>query len=88
MWPLEVGAGIDAVELRKKHGRTWRLLGNIDKRALAQSKEAIKREVDKKVPYLKEDGGYAVGLDHQIPSDVPLENFTYYANYVKNVARY
>jgi uroporphyrinogen-III decarboxylase len=88
IWPLEVTAGMDAVELRKQHGRTWRLLGNIDKRALAQGKEAIKREVDRKLPFLKEDGGYAVGLDHQFPSDVSLDNFTFYGNYVKNMARY
>jgi len=88
IWPLEVTARMDAVELRKKHGRTWRLLGNIDKRTLAQNKEAIQREVDAKVQFLKEDGGYAVGLDHVIPSDVPLKNFTFYANYVKNAAKY
>lgn len=88
MWPLEVTAGMDAVELRKKYGRTWRLLGNIDKRTLAQGKEAIKREVDRKVPYLKEDGGYMVGLDHDVPPDVPLENFTFYANCVKEVTKY
>jgi len=88
MWPLEVAAGMDAVELRKKHGRTWRLLGNIDKRTLAQGKEDIRREVDRKVPYMKEDGGYIVSLDHDIPPDVPLENFTFYANYVKEVTKY
>jgi uroporphyrinogen-III decarboxylase len=88
MWPLEVTAGMDAVELRKKHGRTWRLLGNIDKRVLAQSKEAIKREVDRKIPYLKEYGGYVVGLDHVVPSDISLENFTFYANCVKSMTKY
>ena len=88
MWPLEVTSGMDAVELRKKHGRTWRLMGGIDKRSLAQGKEAIKREVDKKVPYLKEDYGYIVGLDHQIPTDVSLEDFTFYSNYVKNATKY
>jgi uroporphyrinogen decarboxylase len=88
IWPLEVTAGMDAIELRKKHGRTWRLLGNIDKRALAEGKEAIKREIDKKVPYLREDGGYVAGIDHVVPSDVSLENFTFYANYIKNALNY
>jgi hypothetical protein len=88
IWPLEVTAGMDAVELRKKHGRAWRFLGNIDKRALAQSKEAIKREVERKVPYMKEDGGYVVGVDHDVPPDVPLENFTFYSSCVKSVINY
>ena len=88
MWPLEVAAGMDVVDLRKKLGRTWRLLGNIDKRVLGQGKEAIKREIDSKVPYMKEEGGYAVGLDHEAPGDVSLENFTFYADYVKGRAKY
>ena len=88
IWPLEVAAGMDAVELRKEYGRTWRLMGNIDKRVLAQSKEAIKRELDRKVPYMKEEGGYVVGLDHDVPPDVPLENFIYYSNSVNNMINY
>jgi uroporphyrinogen decarboxylase len=63
-------------------------MGNIDKRALAQGKEAIKGEVDRKVPYLKDDGGFVPGVDHVVPSDVPLESFTFYADYMKNSVKY
>jgi uroporphyrinogen-III decarboxylase len=51
-------------------------------------KEAIKYEIDKKLPYLKEEGGYIPGLDHVIPPDVSLENFTFYANYLKKYLDY
>jgi len=87
-WPMEVNAGMDAVELRKRYGKTWRFLGNIDKRVLTMRKEAIKYEIDKKLPYLKEEGGYIPGLDHVIPPDVSLENFTFYANYLKKYLDY
>jgi uroporphyrinogen decarboxylase len=84
-WPLEVNAGMDAVELRKKLGKTWRFIGNIDKQTLTKGEEAIKHEVDRKVPYLLEEGGYIPGLDHTIPPDIPLKNFRFYASYIKKV---
>ena len=84
-WPLEVNAGMDGVELRKKYGKTWRFIGNIDKRTLTKGKEAIKHEIDRKVPYLIEEGGYIPGLDHTIPPDIPLENFRFYASYLNKV---
>lgn len=88
IWPLEVKAGMDAVELRKEWGRTWRLIGNIEKDELLKGEEAIKREVDQKVPILKELGGYIPGLDHSIPPNVSLKDFTFYANYVKSLLDY
>ena len=87
-WPLEVGAGMNAVELRKQYGRTWRLLGNIDKTLLLRGKDAIRREIDQKVPFLKEDGGYIPGLDHTIPPNASLESFTFYANCIKELLNY
>lgn len=88
IWPMEVNAGMDAVELRRQYGRTWRFLGNIDKRALIKGKDAIKHEIDRKLPYLKEEGGYIPGLDHLIPPDASLENFAFYANYIKTLLKY
>jgi len=88
MWPMEVNAGMDAVELRKQYGRTWRFIGNIDKRVLSKGKEAIKNEIDKKLPYLREEGGYIPGLDHLIPPDASLDDFTFYANYIKKLLGY
>jgi len=87
-WPLEVNAGMDAVELRKKYGKTWRFMGNIDKRELLKGEKAIKREVDRKLPFLKDDGGYIPGLDHTIPPNVSLKDFTLYANHVKKLLDY
>jgi uroporphyrinogen-III decarboxylase len=83
--PLEVNAGIDAVQLRKQYGRTWRFIGNIDKRELPKGEQAIRREVDRRVPWLKEDGGYIPALDHEVPPNVSLKDFTFYADYLKSV---
>ena len=84
-WPLEVAAGMDAVALRKQYGKDLILSGNIDKRALLKGKDAIREEVMSKVPFLLEGGGYFPSLDHGIPPDVPLENFRYYINLLREI---
>jgi uroporphyrinogen decarboxylase len=87
-WPLEAAAGLNVVELRKQYGNTWRFGGNLDKRTLAQNKDAIKREIDSKVPYMKESSGYIASLDHAMPEFAPLENFRFYADYLKSMLEY
>jgi len=85
-WPLEVAAGMDAVSLRKKYGKQVILAGNIDKRALAKGKLAIREEVMSKVPYLLGTGGYFPSLDHDVPPDVTWENYCYFINTLREVA--
>jgi len=85
-WPLEVAAGMDAVALRKKYGKELILSGNIDKRALIKGKDAIREEVMSKVPFLLKTGGYFPSLDHGIPPDVPLKNFRYFINLLREIA--
>jgi len=84
-WPLEVAAGMDAVALRKKYAHDLGFIGNIDKRALIQGKEAIKKEIFSKVPYLIKEGGYIPEVDHCVPSDVSLENFLYYLRLLREI---
>jgi len=83
LYPLEVASDMDAVANRKTYGRELLLIGNIDKRALASSKEAVKREVEKVSPLL-EDGGFLPSVDHAVPSDVPFGNYVYYIDLIKN----
>jgi uroporphyrinogen decarboxylase len=85
LWPLEVAAGMDAVALRKKYGKELILSGNIDKRVFAQGREAIKKEVRSKVPFLLETGGYFPGLDHAIPPDISLGDFRYFINLLREI---
>jgi uroporphyrinogen decarboxylase len=86
VWPLEVAAGNDAVALRKRYGTDLIMGGNIDKRALAMGKEATKKEVMSKVPFLLEKGGYFPSVDHLVPPDVPFENYCYYINLLREIA--
>jgi hypothetical protein len=85
-YPLEVAAGEDPVALRKKYGKHLLMCGGIDKRALAQDRKAIEREVNAKVPFLIESGGWIPSIDHAVPPDVPYDNYCYYLELVKKAA--
>lgn len=85
IWPLEIAAGMDPVVLRKKYGKSLGLIGGIDKRALAAGKDAIRMEVMSKVPYLVETGGYIPTCDHAVPPDVPLEDYQYYLDLIRDI---
>ncbi len=80
IWPLEVQSHMDVVELRKFYGRRLVMMGGIDKRALAEGKERIEREVDRVWPVVK-SGGYFPRADHWIPPDVPWDNASHYHRY-------
>ncbi|NCO42134.1 MAG: hypothetical protein COZ06_31680 [Armatimonadetes bacterium CG_4_10_14_3_um_filter_66_18] len=77
--PFEVAASSDPVAARKEYGKDLLIQGGLDKRALARGKEAIDREVLSKVPWLCLQGGYFPQVDHLVPPDVSLEDYTHYA---------
>ena len=75
--PMEQAAGNDIFAYRRQDGSDLLMAGGIDKRALAQGKAAIDRELEEKIP-LAFHGGYIPHLDHLIPPDVPFDNLAYY----------
>jgi hypothetical protein len=86
VYPLEVAAGMDPVRLRKEYGKDLLMVGGIDKRILAQDKLAIETEVNAKVPFLIEQGGWIPSVDHAVPPDVSLENYLYYWECIRKIA--
>ncbi|MBI2915014.1 MAG: hypothetical protein HYY08_03700 [Firmicutes bacterium] len=85
IYPLERAADMDPVALRKEYGQDLLMMGGIDKRALAQGKDAIDVELAQ-LPYLFSQGGYISGCDHLVPPDVPLENYLYYLDRMKELS--
>ncbi|MCM8769301.1 MAG: hypothetical protein NC911_06465 [Candidatus Omnitrophica bacterium] len=77
MFPVEVHAGSDPVQLREKYGHDILLRGGVNKRALSQGRKEILAEL-KRVEKLVADGGYIPGVDHRVPQDVSYENYRYY----------
>jgi len=85
--PLEVKAGMDPVEIKKKYGDKLVLHGGINA-VLWDDIEAIEEEIRRKVPILKENGGYIFSSDHSIPSSVSLETFRHIISLVKDIGKY
>jgi len=75
--PLEAAAYMDVCEIREKYGKNLLMIGNIDKTALIKGPKFIKEEVKRKATVALE-GGYIMSVDHQVPYDVPFQNYIYY----------
>jgi uroporphyrinogen decarboxylase len=77
MFPVEVRAGNDPVQLREQYGRQLLMLGGFDKFALLESKEAILAELRRLEPVMQ-DGGFIPHVDHRCPDGVQFEMYRYY----------
>jgi uroporphyrinogen decarboxylase len=79
LWACEVDIeAMDYRELRREFGRDLRLIGGIDLDVLRCNRDAIRREIEEKVPPLLADGGYIPLADGRVREDVAFENYTYY----------
>jgi uroporphyrinogen decarboxylase len=45
---------------------------------IAEGRQAIDAELEAKVPFMLERGGYIPHVDHMVPPDVSWEHFKYY----------
>lgn len=83
LYPVEIGTWhAEPVVLRRMFGRTLRMIGGVDKRALAQGPGAIDAELDRRAS-LARAGGYIPMPDHHIPPDTPLAHYRYYLERVR-----
>ena len=77
VYPFEVAAGMDVVEVRKAFPKLA-IAGGIDKRALFEGREAIDRELENRVSPILEQGRFIPTVDHMVSMDVSFDNFRYY----------
>jgi uroporphyrinogen decarboxylase len=88
LWACEVSLDdMDYRDLRRAFGPDLRLIGGIDLDALRHDKEAIRREVEEKLPPLLEDGGFVPLADGRVREDVPYENYLYYRRLLEKVTK-
>ena len=76
--PIERAAGMDPLDLRARYGKSFAMIGGIDKRVLKKGRAVMEREVMDLVPRLLDTGGYIPTIDHSIPPDVSLAEFEAY----------
>ena len=84
IYPFEVAAGMDVRETREEYPELI-IMGGIDKRAIASGGEAIKRELEEKIPLIK-GGGYVPSCDHEVPADISFDRFREYLEMKDEIA--
>lgn len=72
--PIEVAAGNDIVDFRRRFGKRMAYRGGVDKRAMARGGKVLAEEIQRIEPVVK-SGGYIPSCDHGIPSDVSWPNY-------------
>ena len=82
MSPFEAAAGCDVVALRKQYPQLL-MRGGFDKRIIAAGKDAIDREVDRIMPFMKEHGGYIPMSDHGVPEEVRFDDYVHFRARIK-----
>lgn len=85
--PLEVKAGVDTKAIKDAYGDKLVLHGGINAQQWKNT-ERILAEIEDKVPYLKQNGGYIFSSDHSIPNDVSLENMKIIMDAAKKAGQY
>lgn len=77
MSPFEAAAGNDLVQIAREYPNL-RMIGGIDKMAIARGKEAIDSHLESIIPFMRERGGYIPTFDHGVPNEVSLNDYLYY----------
>ena len=75
--PIEVAAHCDINEFRRIFGNKMAYRGGVDKRCMAKGGQAIRDELKRIEPVLK-NGGYIPSCDHGVPPDISWPNFVDY----------
>ena len=86
LWAYEVCVdAMDYRDLRREFGRDLRLIGGIDLDALRKGRDAIREEIEAKVPPLVAGGGYVPLADGRVREDVAFEDYAYYRHMLRKV---
>ena len=76
---IEIKAGMDLLRIYKNYGDVLSLMGGIDVRALYSNDRAtIDRELEAKIPIVKQGLGYCLHSDHSIPKTVEYDTLRYF----------
>lgn len=87
--PIEVKAGNDVLDFKRRYGDRLAFMGGIDVRAMADPDPAvIEREIGGKLPSLKKGGGYIYHSDHSIPDNVSFAQYRRVADLVAHYGQY
>lgn len=76
---IEIKAGMDLLRIYEKYGKQIALMGGIDVRVLyTNDKKLIDKELEAKIPVVKQNHGYILHSDHSIPKTVDYKTYKYF----------
>ena len=73
--PLEIKAGMDALQLKRDYGQRLTFHGGINAQLWGDEEKVI-AEIKNYLPALKRGGGYIFASDHSIPNDTSLHTMS------------
>lgn len=82
--PLERMAGVDVNRIRQNYPH-FLMIGGYDKTVMHRGEAAMRAEFERLLPVIR-SGGYIVGVDHQTPPDVTIENYRIYLRLLREYA--
>jgi uroporphyrinogen decarboxylase len=78
---MEVKAGMDPLRIKQNFGDRIALCGGLDARNLtANNREAIRAEMEAKIPALMEDSGFILHSDHSVPTTTEYETYRFFVD--------
>jgi uroporphyrinogen decarboxylase len=86
---IEVKAGMDLLRIYKQYGDRISLMGGMDVRALYSNDfKTIERELESKIPIVKQGFGYSLHSDHSIPNTVDIDSYRHFIEYGLELGNY
>ena len=86
---IEIKAGMDLLKLHKLYGDKISFMGGIDVRTLySNDREIILKELESKIPIVKQGYNYVVHSDHSIPKTVDYESYRYFIDKALELGKY
>ncbi|HUU20891.1 MAG TPA: uroporphyrinogen decarboxylase family protein [Phycisphaerae bacterium] len=86
---IEVKAGMDLLQLKRDYGEHIAFMGGVDVRPLvANDRDAIRAELETKLPAAMAGGGYCLHSDHSIPNQVDYETYRYFVDLGLEIGTY
>ncbi len=87
--PLEVKAGVDPLAVKRQYGDQLAFHGGLNAVLFEEpTMDAMRAEMQRVVPVMKEGGGYILGSDHSVPDSVSVQQFQQFVEEAKQVGSY
>ena len=86
LWASECDPqAMNYLDIRGEYGPQLRLIAGIDPNVLRQDEDAIRREIEDKVPPLLAQGGYIPLAGGRVREDMPYENYCFYRSMLETL---